>query len=286
MASTREEVKIRLGVDGSQVNAGLMSVRQKINKFADDTQRKLASLFRANIYMAAANLLQGLIPTIEEFWEKFYGTDERSMENSKIANDRIRALVKTLKDAKAELEKTIADIAFKNANPEGKIKILTEQADTAKSGQLKNQSEITKWLAFKRDMEAAMGDMFAGSDTQSRIQTAIANLSTEFIKLETKRVELLQKIKEIRDGVKTSQQSPSMELPSPHTNGPLELAPEIANPMFQGLSDYYKKISGQFDAYGSKGEAAKYKAMSDALYDAQTAAIQDNVMPVKIVEIQ
>ena len=198
MASTREEVKIRLGVDGSQVNAGLMSVRQKINKFADDAQRKLGSIFKANVFMAATSLLQSLIPSAQEFWDAVYGTDEAGMEKMRKANENIRKIREEFENARKGLEDVKETAEYEDADSIGKAEILRKRK-AEKDKEISDSEARLAEIKRKRDFAKTV------PEERQRLTLKAGEEETKLMGLRKESFEISRKLKGVTN--KTSDDS-------------------------------------------------------------------------------
>lgn len=114
-----------MGLDARAVSSGIASIQRTVTKFATDVPKKLFSLAKANIYMLAANLVQNALPTAQEFWDGFYGTDAEHTANLQRVNKHIHSLVDRLNASRESLASTAKDLRMKAATPDEQIAILS-----------------------------------------------------------------------------------------------------------------------------------------------------------------
>jgi len=317
MASTREEVKIRLGVDGSQVNAGLMGVRQHLNKFAADVPKKLNSLIKANVYAVANDALAKVAEVATDMWIKaIYGQSEAvAQARAKAAKDLATwsaTVAGGLRDARDKFATASAKKEFADADLGGKLKILE-----AEEASLKSQIALTEELIYEKSRDVSDIIPTTPEDFTKRNKLIVeqGELQAGLLRSKTKIMEVTAAVeamrKSINDAFKANgswgQIGPNEFAPgfgpqpgkSSRKNqltgqweawdpkaAPAEQATTI-NPMMMGVAGYYQKVAGQFAKYGAASEAGKYKAMGEAFYAAQAAAEPaQEVMSVRIVEIK
>jgi hypothetical protein len=311
MALSKEEISLRLGVDGRAISPGLAGASRQINKFASDSVKKLTSILKANVFIAAADLLRQLIPTAQEFWEKIYGADEESIRMADEAHQRIKNLAKQVRESRDSVILSEREHEFKKADPSKKILMTLEdrrqaildqvEAQKDEEDQLKNLAALrarqNKLLEDQREIEASTpmdAQQIAKKlvelnsvkkkayDIDQRLEKA-ANAHAEAIIKKNKAREDELKIEERLMGLKKNQP----EQLGPHADS-LEDAPVLKDKMMAGLSDYYRKVAAQFESYSpsTAGESEKYRKMSDAFYKGQKDAAAEFVQKVAIVEIK
>lgn len=142
MGLSREEISIRLGVNSSAVSPGLTGARRQINKFADDSIKKLSSILKANVFLAAADLIHSLIPSAKEYWESFYGTSDEIVAKSDEAHSRIKTFASRIQEARKNLEQKREAADFNAANNLGKEGILEARAAFAAQDKLKLAKQL------------------------------------------------------------------------------------------------------------------------------------------------
>lgn len=124
MALSREEISIRLGVNGAAISPGLAAVRQKINQFTNDVGKKMYSMLKANLFLAGAQLLQDFLPTAKEFWQNYYGISDEIIEMSEKSHSRMKQFVKNIQSARDAVAKKREAAQFDAADRLGKEAIL------------------------------------------------------------------------------------------------------------------------------------------------------------------
>lgn len=153
MAIQQEEVKIKLGVDATQINAGLAGVQRTIGKFVDDTGKKLMSLAKANIYMMAIDLARQILPTAQEIWDNVYGSDPASMARFHEASERLHKLRRELESTRDKLRESLRDFFFDRADPRGKQEILFSEAQGAAATTQKAKAQLDYLKDHKAGIE-------------------------------------------------------------------------------------------------------------------------------------
>lgn len=174
MAINREEVQVRIGVDSSAVSAGMAKVSFQVNKFVQDTGKKLLSLAKANIWLAAADLLQQALPTAEEFWNRVYGVDEATTKKFQDSLSRLKTLRAELEQSKSQLAKAEfgerapkeqrAMLLEKKQNTDAELKKLVAQRDEM-TAQIESLKSASKSQGPDRPVGKTLGQIekFAGS---------------------------------------------------------------------------------------------------------------------------
>lgn len=144
MATTKEEIAIRLGVDSRAAITGLERIQNQITKFSNDAMKKLGSIFKANVFAAATSLAQSLLPTWDDIWSKVYGVDEATTQKIQEQNDNLNRMIDNLRKAQKALKKGQEDAAFEDATSIEKLGILKDRKTAADSDVAKSQAEITR----------------------------------------------------------------------------------------------------------------------------------------------
>jgi hypothetical protein len=278
---TQEEIRIKAGLDYSKVTAGLADIRRQVHKLANDVPRQLSNILKANVFAGAASIISELIPNWEEFWNKFYGTDEATMAKSKQANENIKNLARSVRDAQSDLAKTQAEIFFKNS-PKGQQQFTLmgeEKALAEKQGGLKDT--IKKWEDFKKVITEAMGEAFSGSDTQKKIMEGIAVAEREILEIEKQRAILQDKINNTFKDWNPAAGGDYSTPDSPHTDGMLEEAPPDRRDSVQRYMDNVKARNTNWQRHAAGMRDFGKPPAPDPLKLDET-----QVMKVKIVEVE
>ena len=170
------------------------AMRSEMNRASAFTQASMHSLahkaihlLKANVYMAAFDLMRQVIPTAKEFWDSVYGTDEASMAKQNAAYEGIKKLKAEVLASRKALNDQRESQAFKNADTKGKEGIL--------EGNLAlNQDELNKanrnWKLMK--------DSKAGAEAVLAAEVKRNEVLKEREKLE-------QQLKELRGGMTFSE---------------------------------------------------------------------------------
>lgn len=140
MALSKEEISIRIGVNSSGVAPGLAGARRQINKFADDSIKKLTSILKANVFLAAADLLHQLIPSSQEYSENFYGATDAQIKQSDEAHARVKAISKAVAESRMTVAEVVRKDYFDRADFEEKQQMLEED--------VKDQRELFRQSAM------------------------------------------------------------------------------------------------------------------------------------------
>ncbi len=148
MASTTDEAKIRIGVDGTQINPTLLGISRQINKFSNDAIKKLSSIFKANVFGAATDLALQIVPSWQEIWDKVLGTDPLTMQKRDESMKNLRGTIEALKAAKKELAEAQKGAAYDNAKPLEKAAMLRADLMKSKADEEKTRKEFEEQSAL------------------------------------------------------------------------------------------------------------------------------------------
>lgn len=310
---TQEEIRIKAGLDYSGVTAGLSSIRGQVNKLAADVPKKLTGLLKANLYTAAAGIIAEILPSWQEIWDRIYNTGPESMAREAAFNKSLRDVVERVQRARKELADVQQKEYFDKAPMDEKIEMVTTDLENAQEAYKKNadiqkstlreqkklRKEINNLLEQKR-----FDDGYLNQDLSIKAQNIV--IDSKVLKLQEKLTEIRNKYaKAVEEGSKASIEEINLkkqlmtleEKQSEDARAarakletksvePGAMGGGIINPMYQGLSDYYKKVSAGFQAYGLNGESDKYKALADSFYQAQSDALKENIVNVRIKEVE
>lgn len=224
MAVHQEEVKLRLGVDASQISAGMAGVSRTIGKFVDDTGKKLMSLARANIYMMAIDLARQIIPTAEEIWNAVYGVDPATTAKFQEANERLHKLRKELEATKKSLHEGLRDFFFDTADQRGKQEILFGEAKDAADSTRRAKQQLDYLKDHKAGIDAVAAaqskynEAFkAQLDAEKKLREFTDKMSTKDIgkQFDARRKQIVEQARKDRsdiafnDALKASGQTPA-----------------------------------------------------------------------------
>jgi predicted nucleic acid-binding Zn-ribbon protein len=161
MAVTREEVSIRLGVDSRAAISGLEKMQMQVRKFANAAQNKLGSIFKANVFMAAAQAVDSMKPHFDKLMHMMLGIgdetvrilNEQSAATEEFAKKQ-EATINALVDSKERLRKAGRDEDFENANNLDRLAILDGEM-TANDAIIKQLRERIALLKATKQPSAA-----------------------------------------------------------------------------------------------------------------------------------
>lgn len=197
MALNQEEIRIRAGLDYSKVTSGITDIRAQVFKLANDVPKKMFSLLKANVYMAAAGIITELLPTWQEIWDKIYNTGPDAVKRSDESNQRIKDMVAAQKKAAKDLAEAKKEILFGNADDANKaFQLMGDEQKLKEQLQWLNK-QIVGWREFEKVMKPALGNAFAGSDTQKKIFEGVLSLQTQILEVEKQRVVIADKISDL-----------------------------------------------------------------------------------------
>lgn len=308
MALSKEEIAIRVGVDSRGVAPGLAGARRQINKFADDSIKKLTSILKANVFLAAADLLRQLIPSSQEYWENFYGATEEQIRQSDEAHARVKALSKAVAESRMTVGEAVRKEHFERAPFEEKQQMLKE--DVAEQRELFRQlamdegdsladskhflDELNK-LAEKRAKALKLGYMPAVWDLDKKILDTETKLTqarkehADAIIAKNNAVIAEINLQKQLDELNSKQPDSAFNGAAPSLNTPSEERQfSFAQPFsratgMEAVDNYLAKIKAGQNAYSAKTD---YTQWGKAMKDAQQAALKETVQKVSIVEIK
>ena len=153
MAIKQEEVRLRVAVDSSQVSVGMTKMSQQVNKFVNDTGKKLLSLAKTNIWLAGADLLRQAIPSAEEFWNRVYGVSEDQTRAYESQLNRLRRLRTEVLETKARLDAAYTNRNLKSADNLGKEAIYEAEMFDIDAGMNKARDQVKLLKDTKQPVE-------------------------------------------------------------------------------------------------------------------------------------
>ena len=121
---TKEEVRIRLGIDSEAVGKQAGLVGHSIESSLKKTAKGINKLIGFNLVSIAQNLLSEIGPAIEKFWENFYGTSPEQNRKYEEAMNRMHALRKEVLASRKAIDDAYSSRQYKNADNLGKEAIL------------------------------------------------------------------------------------------------------------------------------------------------------------------
>ncbi len=261
MALTQDEVKIRLGIDSRAIAGGLTGVSGQIGKFVEDTRKKFMSLARANIYLAAADVMRQIIPTAKEFWDKMYGTDDQSNQRIQAFQENMRNLRKGVQDAQSALAKHVEDFYFKKASPLDQVNLLDEQLKEARQKADRAKDQIPRLQAGMAGARAN-NDMGTLKLLTEKVAAAQKAYNEQLLRTYQIQDQINEIQKKIRDGAKPGQTVGIGQGQAFTGAMPPQLVPYASDPRNESMAQYYDKFSGMPGASG-----AEFKRRAAALRD-------------------
>lgn len=182
MAITNEEVKIKLGVDGSQVGPALAGQSAVFNKFITGMKSQLMSLARTNVYLMAVTVIKELLPTAQEFWDSVYGVDEAGSERIRKSNENLRKLRQEVMTTKAALNKAFEERSLRDADNLGKEAIFEGKMADNQSEKARAEARVKLLKDTKQPIEQIVA-----------AQQEVRNLTLEQLEIEKKLSEVRAK---------------------------------------------------------------------------------------------
>lgn len=303
MALSKEEIAIRVGVDSRAISPGLAGASRQINKFADDSIKKLNSILKANVFLAAADLFRQLIPSAQEFWEKYYGADEESLRMADEAHARIKSLAKAIEDSRKSVEKAKAKDEFDKADKPGKFLLLMAGRREAIEEQDRQQKEEERLFARSKILRDRIN---RADEDLKEIEASTPMDAKQMAKKIITETELKKKLYKLdRDLVDNTKRLADAKIAkNAATERELELegrlrglreakppeiipnaAPENLKPYspMDGVNKYLDGIKKASDDYKEKTDYSKW---GQAVKEGQIAAAKEVVQKVSIVEIK
>ncbi len=279
MALTKEEIAIRVGVDSKGVSRGMLSVQgivednmrgvtKKLRKFTGDILGGAVMGFVGQATQAAEKMIDSLSDYVsKEFFDAIYNSNKHAMDAADEAwqaSKKKRGAQKESQTLEEEFAKKSFAAQFEQASFEDQTKILKDEIESISELSKKNESRMRELKGLK----GAEEQYYKAKSVWLKDQIALLDAESKLRKH-------LEK-----------QQKQEIETLAPHTDERLEPSRELIRPELKVISDYYRKIASDRESYGAKGEAAKYRAMADAMYKAQVDAAGEIVQKVSIVEVK
>lgn len=123
---SQNEIRIKAGLDYSNVTAGLTDIRAQVFRLANDVPNKLSGLLKANLYTAAAGLVAEALPSWDEIWSRVYGVDEAGTKRLEESSKRLRTIREEAQKAAQSLEDAFKKARFQDADTLGKRGMLLQ----------------------------------------------------------------------------------------------------------------------------------------------------------------
>lgn len=185
---TQEEVKIRLGVDGSQVAPEMGKVGTVIGTTFERSMakslRSVKKLLTFNLTSMLLGLAKDLLPTADEFWEMVYGVDAESTKAYEEQNKRLHKLRDEVMNTRKSLEKALRGEFFDKGSERSKQEILFSEALGSKT----EADKAKERLKYVKEHKM-------GAEEIATAQTAVNKAIIEQIKAEKELREFTGKMK-------------------------------------------------------------------------------------------
>ena len=196
MALTQDEARIRIGVDTTQVQAGMQRASDYVNHFGDKMITKMNKLLAVNVWHEAIQLASEGIKKLTEMWIDFhYKIDAKEFARIEQQQKHFAALRAELSKTSAEYDKIAASDYFKRSTELGKQLILEEEL--AKNADAQMQADIERRTA--RDELAKAGDK-SGEEHQRQI-SILAESETKLNRLGEERIKLEERLDAVREKI-------------------------------------------------------------------------------------
>lgn len=279
MALSKEEIAIRLGVDTKGVTKGMVGLNNFMAQSLGEMQKKFHKFttgLAAGFAVGAASDAVGVVIKLwEDAWNKifqyaseaWYGFTKDAMDSADASASYWKKTRRSQTEGQSledEFAAKAAEAFYDAADFEGKKKILSDIKD--------EQSALAeKYESRMRQLKGLKGAESEYHENRNKyLRESIKLLETE---------EKLRKLIE-------KSPLPKIEELKPHTNEPLEEAPQLKDPMMRGIANYYKGVANSARNYGNASEADKYQTMADSFYKAQAKVAEEYVQKVSIVEVK
>lgn len=266
-----------------------------VSKTLSTLGSKAIHLLKANLYLAAADLIYQLIPTAEEFWSKIYGVDPESTAKLQEQNDRLHQLRQNLKETMDAYKTSIRELQFGRQGETGKQEILYGEARDA----AKEEAKAKKRLDYLREHKATVEEIAVANDNWIKsvtkatealkaLEEFTSGLSEEGLKkqFEARRKDVMLQARKDRTDLGTIEAFIQDDLARTGRTDPENI--RKAEEMRRRLAG--ATVAGIAPSVGAVGDALKtvpfLGGVADAFKQAQEAVMRDTIQQVKIVEVE
>jgi hypothetical protein len=291
MALTQEEIRIRAGLDYSKVTAGLTDIRKQVFKLANDVPNRMFNLLKANVYMAAASLVnENLTKAVSTFWDKVYGVDEAGTQRLEQQGNMLRKLRDTVQKSLSDLQKAERDSKFDKAGDAGKMDILTQELSASDAKVKKAKEELdfavshNQTLERRKMLEVELNNALT---EQIKSQDALRKLSDK-LSPETLKDIFTQRLNETRPQVYKDRidiRSLQDEIMLDPSRSDLKQNYRDAVSRI-GAVTRARNIEGLGTAANALPDVGMFQGIRESLLAAQVEAMKNVVQKVSIVEIK
>ena len=173
---SQDEIRIKAGLDYSNVTAGLTDIRAQVFKLAKDVPNKLSGLLKANLYTAAAGLVAEVLPSWDEIWSRVYGVDEAGTKRLEESNKRLRTIREEAQKAAQSLDDAFKKARFQDADTLGKRGMLLQD-------QANQQNDVKAARDEVERLKAMLARDRSNPELASRLGSAQKGLSEKELQL-------------------------------------------------------------------------------------------------------
>jgi hypothetical protein len=200
MSLSREEIQVRLGIDSSQMQSQGAHAESYIEHLGQKMVTKLNRLIGVSIFHMALHLVQELLPTAEEFWDRIYGVEKGEDTKLDRLREKFHRLRESIEKATIAYEKSVFESAYKHESDTGKKKMLDREIEKNTAEQMK-QSEKAKEA---RESASYWKKKGRDEDDFKRMQNKIAEAATadsEKLRLQIEYVKLTDQLTDLEEDI-------------------------------------------------------------------------------------